>query len=95
MKCFQCNKPVDHPCDRPDCLAEQSIAAQHRLAARADKQKQDGFDNVRNLRENFDKVSEWAERNGWTKPADRQRIYAGARETFQAAAVYAAIARSL
>ena len=45
--------------------------------------------------QNFDKVSEWAERTGAQRPQDRDAIRKMAKETIYSVMTYATIARSL
>ena len=57
--------------------------------------KHNGKTAVMAFSQNFDKVSEWAEKNGAQRPQDREAIRKMAQETVHAAMTYAAIARSL
>lgn len=95
MKCNQCGKSVNHPCDRDDCGLQASIAAADKLARIATSDERERNLARHHFRDNFDAVAAWSEAKGWTKPDQRGTNFRAASETDRGKIVIAAIARSL
>ena len=95
MKCLQCNKSRSDACQREDCGIATSLATAEYLSRIATQKERELNLARHHFRDNFDKVAEWSERNGWTKPEQRGTNFRAASETDRGKLVIQAIARSL
>ena len=98
LSCRQCGKRTSTMCARSDCWNTEKnlaveVARRAKEVALANKEPQRLA--LLQFPQNFDKVSEWAERTGAQRPQDRDAIRKMAKETIYSVMTYATIARSL
>jgi len=70
MKCNQCGKSVESACKRDDCgINEKTMAAELRRQDLAMRMAIRATLAESQFQQNYAKVANWSERNGWQKPA--------------------------
>lgn len=96
MKCNQCGKYVDQPCERNDCgINEQTIKAEARRIRRNELQNLRVKAAEAEFAGNYAIVAAWSESKGYQRPSDRDMLAQWAASSPQGKLVIQAIARSL